>query len=112
VIGRGSVVIVSTPGDYGKPRPAVVIQTDAARDIGSYVVCLITSDVLGEPSPFRLPIVPSASNGLRLASEVMISKIVTMPKDKVRGPMGSLTKAEMAAVTQKLTVLLGLLDED
>ncbi|MGA9549823.1 MAG: type II toxin-antitoxin system PemK/MazF family toxin, partial [Rhodomicrobium sp.] len=25
---RGDIVIVSAPGDYGKPRPAVVIQSD------------------------------------------------------------------------------------
>ena len=25
---RGDVVIVSAPGDFGKPRPAVVIQSD------------------------------------------------------------------------------------
>ena len=46
---RGDVVLVVVPGDYGKPRPAVVIQTDLVNDThSSVVVC----PVLGNPRYF------------------------------------------------------------
>ena len=31
-MSRGDVVIVAAPGDYGKPRPAVIVQSDALSD--------------------------------------------------------------------------------
>ncbi len=37
---RGDIVLVTAPGDYGKRRPAVVIQSDLFNDThASIVVC-------------------------------------------------------------------------
>jgi mRNA-degrading endonuclease toxin of MazEF toxin-antitoxin module len=42
---RGDVVTVAAAGDYGKPRPAVIVQTDALPvEHKSLVVCQMTSD--------------------------------------------------------------------
>ncbi|WP_337332459.1 type II toxin-antitoxin system PemK/MazF family toxin [Xaviernesmea oryzae] len=54
---RGEIVIVSAPGDYGKPRPAVVVQTNGIpENYPSIIVCQITSTL--KP----LPISASLSN--------------------------------------------------
>ena len=42
---RGDVVTVAAAGDYGKPRPAVIVQTDALpAEHASVVVCQMTSE--------------------------------------------------------------------
>src|SRR5436305_823443 len=42
---RGDVVTVAATGDYGKPRPAVIVQTDALpAGHASVVVCQMTSE--------------------------------------------------------------------
>jgi mRNA interferase MazF len=106
---RGAIVIVSARGDYGKPRPAVIIQ--ATRMLGvvdSITVCFLTSDITLE-GPLRISIQPEARNGLQLVSQVQVEKIMTFPSEKVRGPIGDLTEAEMAAVDQGLLFFLSLI---
>jgi mRNA interferase MazF len=105
---RGSIVIVSARGDYGKPRPAVIIQ--ATRMLGlvdSITVCFMTSDIIIE-GPLRITIHPKARNGLQLLSQVQVDKIMTFPSEKVRGPIGVLSDAEMASVDQGLLFFLSL----
>ena len=41
---RGDLVTVSLPGDYGKPRPALVIQNDLLNELDSLVLCPVSSD--------------------------------------------------------------------
>jgi len=41
---RGDVVTVAAAGHYGKPRPAVIVQTDAFPEThASVVICQMTS---------------------------------------------------------------------
>jgi mRNA interferase MazF len=48
---RGDLVTVAAAGDYGKPHPAVVVQTDAfPENHASVVVCQLTSDLAIEPN--------------------------------------------------------------
>jgi len=71
---RGDIVIVSATGDYGKPRPAVIVQSDALPDThASIVVCQMTS-VMAQASHFRITIEPTAENGLQARSQVMADK--------------------------------------
>ncbi len=68
---RGDVVIVAAAGDYGKPRPAVIVQTDAFPEThASVVVCQMTSEIAEAPD-FRVTIQPSKENGLRARSQIM-----------------------------------------
>jgi mRNA interferase MazF len=68
---RGDVVVVAAAGDYGKPRPAVVVQTDAFPETHpSAVICQMTSDVVDAPD-FRVAIEPNDKNGLRTRSQIM-----------------------------------------
>ena len=61
-MNRGEVVRVVVPGDYGKPRPAVIVQTDIVNDIhAGIVVCPVTSH-LQNAELFRLTFEPSQKN--------------------------------------------------
>jgi mRNA interferase MazF len=68
---RGDVVTVAGPGDYGKPRPAVIVQTNALPESHtSVVVCQMTLDLPDAPD-FRVTIEPGARSGLRVRSQVI-----------------------------------------
>jgi mRNA interferase MazF len=45
----GDVVVVSLPGDYGKPRPALVIQSAMFADHPSVTLLPITSHLIEAP---------------------------------------------------------------
>jgi mRNA interferase MazF len=106
---RGDVVIVSAPGSFGKPRPAVVIQNSRLeRLLSSVIVCFMTTD--GEQTHhLRILIEPSQENNLRETSHVQTDKIMTFPTDKVRGPIGRLTDGQMMAIDRGLLAILDLL---
>lgn len=105
---RGDLVLVSLAGDYGKTRPALLVQNDLfAEEAASRTVCLLTSDVLLAPR-LRVTIDPSAVNGLRRLSQVQVEKIVTLPAEKVRGPIGRLTDEQMREVDRRLRLHLDL----
>ena len=72
---RGDLVTVSLQGDYGKPRPALVIQSDLLTELDSVVLCPVT----GEPrtAAFRVTVEPTAHNGLRALSQVMVDRLST-----------------------------------
>jgi len=61
---RGDIVTAAAQGDYGKPRPAVVIQSDRLAETDSVLVCLITSE-LRDALFHRVPLEPTAETGLR-----------------------------------------------
>jgi mRNA interferase MazF len=106
---RGDVIIVSAKGDYGKPRPGVVIQNDRLEDwVESVAVCFLTSDLANNRN-LRVTIEPEVSNGLREVSQVQVEKIMTFPKEKIRGPVGRLSPEQMRAVDRGLLILFDLL---
>src|SRR2546430_17398936 len=80
---RGDVVIVAAAGDYGKPRPAVIVQTDAfPENHASVVVCQLTSELADAPD-FRITIEPNPENGLRLKSQVLADKPGPLKRERV-----------------------------
>ena len=105
---RGDVVAVATAGDYGKPRPAVVVQTDLLNDThASIVVCLVTSTVLDAPL-FRLTVEPSRQNGLERQSQIMVDKLVSVRRDKIGRRIGSLDDDTQLRLGRALAFVLGL----
>ena len=107
-VRRGDLVLVSVPGDYGKTRPAVLIQNDLfADEAASRTVCLLRSEIVLAPR-LRVTIEPSGENGLRRLSQVQVEKIVTLPAEKVRGPIGRLTDQQMREVDRRLLLHLDL----
>lgn len=108
-VKRGDIVTVSAPGDYGKPRPAVVIQSDKLRSVDSVLVALMTSTLRDAPL-FRLPLQPTSTNGLKQPSQVMIDKIVAMPRAKCGASIGHLDARDLLALNHMIAVVVGLAD--
>lgn len=105
---RGDVIVAAVAGDYGKPRPAVVVRSDALEpDQESVVICPITSTV-AEPTVLRLTLDPAVSNGLRVRSQVMADKPMTVRRSRVGHTVGRLTESEMRRLDRLLVFVLGL----
>lgn len=107
---RGDVVAVAAAGDYGKPRPAVIVQTDALpNDHASVVICQVTSELMDAPD-FRVPVEPSATNGLRVRSQVMADKPVTIRRDRIGQAIGRLDTDDVRRLDIALAFVMGLAD--
>ncbi len=107
---RGDVVTVAASGDYGKPRPAVVVQTDALpAEHASVIVCQMTSEIV-DAHDFRVTIEPSEQSGLRTRSQIMADKPVTIRRERVGSRIGSLDAKELARLNVALAFVMGLAD--
>ena len=104
---RGDLVTIAVSGDYGKPRPALVVQDDAFADLSAVTVLRLTSELNDWPL-FRVTVEPNAENGLRHPSQVMIDRGVALPREKVGPVFGHLDPNTMAAVNVALCRFLGL----
>lgn len=104
---RGDIITVALNGDYGQPRPALVIQSDDTMDTASVTVLLLTSEVV-EASYFRHTVQPSAANGLRITSQVQIDRAMTLPRTRAGATIGRLDADEMASISRNLAVFLGI----
>ncbi|MER2518144.1 MAG: type II toxin-antitoxin system PemK/MazF family toxin, partial [Candidatus Accumulibacter phosphatis] len=60
---RGNLVTIVLQGAYGKPRPALVVQSDLFATHPSVTILPVTSE-LRETPLFRVEIKPTAENGL------------------------------------------------
>jgi len=105
-VRRGDLVTVAPPGDFGKPRPALVIQSDRFDTVGTVTVLLLSSTLLDAPL-IRLTVQPSASNGLRKPSQIMVDKAMSVPRGKVGEPFGRLDDETLLAVSRSLALFLG-----
>lgn len=107
-VKRGDVVTCAAPGDYGKPRPAVVVQSDLFNPThASITLCPITSNLQTVPL-FRLNLSPSADNGLKKPSQIMIDKINSQPSKRIGSVIGRLSADQMRAVDAALRLWMGL----
>ena len=105
-IARGDVVVSSSPGAYGKPRPALVVQSDLFNPTHSSVaICPITSHLVDAPL-FRLPLSPSRENGLKTESQIMIDKITAVKREHIAKKIGKLSEADAASVDRALALWL------
>jgi mRNA interferase MazF len=97
---RGDLVTVSLQGDYGKPRPALVIQSDLLTDLESVVLCPVTSDLRN--AAFRVTVEPNPANGLRTLSQVMVDKLATLPRTKISGVLVAMEQGTRIGVRHAL----------
>jgi mRNA interferase MazF len=108
-MSRGDLVIVAASGDYGKPRPAVVVQSNAIPEShASIVICQITSELA--EADFRITIEAGPETGLRVRSQVMADKPVTIRRERVGQRIGHLGNADMARLNVALAFVMGLAD--
>ena len=104
---RGDILPIVQPGAYGKPRPALVIQSDLF-DIHPSVTILPLTTTLRDAPLFRVRIEPTELNGLRATSEAMIDKITTVPRVKAGEPFGELEEEHLKQVERLLAVWVGI----
>jgi mRNA interferase MazF len=107
-IVRGSVVLMVVPGDLGRPRPGVVVQSDdLGPDTFTILVCPSTSNI--DASRLLRPVVePTEVNGLVLRSQLMSDKLIPVRRDRVRRVIGRLEADALNALDRALLVVLGL----
>jgi mRNA interferase MazF len=108
-MSRGDLVIVAAPGDYGKPRPAVIVQSDAIPEShASVVICQMTAELT--EADFRITIEPGPETGLRARSQVMADKPVTIRRERIGQRIGRLGASDMARLNVALAFVTGLAD--
>jgi mRNA interferase MazF len=105
---RGDIVTVALQGDFGKPRPAVVVESDALAQTDWVLVCLGTSHLVENAEPRRVIVMPDARNGLRLPTQFQSDKVTPVRREKCGSVVGQLDQRSLAALTMQLGVLLGL----
>ena len=104
---RGDIVTVSISGDYGKPRSAVIVQTNALpENYPSVILRPITLDM--SSLSFRIDLQPHPDNGLKVQSQIMTDKVIGVPRGKIGKKIGRLGEDEMRDLNTALTFLLGL----
>ena len=104
---RGDFVTIAMQGDFGKPRPALVVQADPFDALATVTVLPVTSTLIDAPL-MRITVEPDAQNGLSKPSQVMADKVVTVKRDKVGPAFGAASQELMLAVSRALTVSLGI----
>ena len=103
---RGDLVTVALQGDLGKPRPALVIQSDLFDAHPSVAILPVTSELRDAPL-FRILVNPTELNGLSKPSQVMVDKPQSVARKKVGSVIGRLDDETMLAVNRALAVFLG-----
>ena len=105
---RGDLVVVAMPGDYGKPRPALVVQSDLFNDThASITVVPVTSTIVDTPL-FRVTVEPSRRNGLRSVSQIMVDKVTSVRRQRVDQTIGRLEEDVMLRVSRALALWVGI----
>lgn len=106
---RGDLITVALSGDYGKPRPALVIQSDFLPETDSVLVCLLTTMLRAAPL-YRLALPAGEATGLREPSQVMVDKIMAVRRDRCSAPIGRADDAALLALGRVLAFVIGIAD--
>ena len=106
-MNRGNFVTISMPGDFGKPRPALIIQSDQFSKHATVTVLLVSGTLVDAPL-LRVTIQPDETNGLQKPTQVMVDKAMTVKRDKLGKVFGSAGDATMLEVGRCLAVFLGI----
>jgi mRNA interferase MazF len=108
-VKRGDLAIVAAPGDYGQPRPAVIVQSDELKHVDSVMVALISTHRIDAPL-YRLSIAPEAKTGLKDPSDIMVEKVLASPRRRIGPVIGRLCDADLLVLNRMLAFALGLAD--
>jgi mRNA interferase MazF len=108
ILAHGDLVTAVIPGDFGKPRPALVVQANPYAEVhASVTVCPLSSHLTGLRL-FRVAIAADQVNGLETPSEVMVDKISSLKRDRIRDRIGKLSPSDLGAVGEALRLWLAL----
>ena len=105
---RGDIVTVALQGDFGKPRPALVIQSDVVNETHATVtVLLLSSEIVAAPL-FRITVDPTPGNGLEKISQIQVDKIMTLRRERIGAVIGRLDEDALVATNRALAVWIGI----
>jgi len=105
---RGDLVTIALQGDFGKPRPALIVQSDLFDQHPSVTILPVTSELRNVPL-FRIRVEPDANNGLQKTSEIMVDKPQSVPRERIGEIFGHVSVEQMLAVSRSLAVFLGVI---
>src|SRR5262245_15355215 len=103
---RGDLVTVAMPGDFGKPRPALIVQSYQFNATATATVLMLSSTLVDAPL-IRLAVEPTLENGLRSRSQIMIDKAMSVKRDRLGQRFGRVDDETMIAVNRLLALFLG-----
>jgi len=106
-MNRGDFVTIAMQGDFGKPRPALVIQSEQFNEHATVTVLLVSSTLVDAPL-FRVSVQPDTINNMQKSSQVMVDKAMTVKRDKLGAAFGSASDEIMLEVGRCLAVFLGI----
>ena len=107
-MNRGHIVTIAIQGDLGKPRPALIIQSDAFNDTHATItVLLVSSEIVNAPL-FRINVEPSPDNGIQKSCQIQVDKPMTLKREKIGEVIGRIDDATMLQVNRALAVWMGL----
>ena len=107
---RGDIVTVALQGDQGKPRPAVIVETDRLAPTAFVIICPGTSEPRQDVEQRRVHVEPDATNGLRKATQFQADKITVIRRAKCGPVIGRLSDERLERLSAVLTLVIGLAD--
>lgn len=107
-VKRGDLIVVAVSGDYGKPRPALIVQADLFNETHPSVTIVPLTSTLVDAPLFRLTVEPSQGNGLQSLSQLMIDKVTTVRRDRIGQTIGELENDILMRVNRALALWLGI----
>lgn len=103
----GDLVTIALQGEFGKPRPALIIQSDLFGEHSTVTVLLLTSSIIEAPL-LRVTLEPDGENGLQKISQVMIDKTMTIRREKIGEAFGFANQDVMQNIRRLLAVFLNI----
>jgi len=105
---RGDIVTVAFQGDFGKPRPALIIQSDVFNETHATVTVLLMSSEIVDAPLFRITVVPTPENRLEKISQIQVDKIMTIRRDRIGAVIGRVDDDTLVGVNRALAVWIGI----
>lgn len=94
---RGDLVTIAMQGDFGKLRPALVIQANQFSEHASATILTITSTFVSAPL-LRVTLLQTVENGLQKRSQVMVDKAMTVKRDEAGPAFGRINADTLVEV--------------
>jgi mRNA interferase MazF len=103
----GDLVTIALQGEFGKPRPALVIQSDLFSEHSTVTVLLLTRNLVNAPL-LRVTLEPNEENKLQKSSQVMIDKAMTTRREKIGDAFGVVNRDLMQNINRRLAIFLNI----
>ena len=105
---RGDFVLVAVAGDYGEPRPALIVQSNLFFFFSSVTLCPLTSELRDDAPLLRIFVEPNETNGILKPSQIAVDRFTTVSTSRLRDIIGRADDALMLQVTRAMAVFLAI----